>query len=143
MQIEFVVAGHPKGQPRPKAFVRGKRAAVYDPGTAEGWKGQIALAAKPFLPSMPLQGPLELSIEFSFLRPKSHYGTSKGTPYLKDCAPTWHTSKPDLDNLAKAVMDALTQLGLWLDDQQVSKLVLLKRYCDKTPGALINIKKII
>lgn len=28
-------------------------------------------------------------------------------------------SKPDLDNLAKAVLDVLTQLGVWRDDAQV------------------------
>ena len=47
------VNGDPKPQPRPKAFKRGKHAAVYDPGTAEGWKGSIALAARELTPASP------------------------------------------------------------------------------------------
>ena len=38
------VHGEPKAQPRAKAFARNGRAGIYDPGTAEGWKGAIAAA---------------------------------------------------------------------------------------------------
>jgi len=37
-KLSFFVAGIPKGQPRVKAFSRGKHAGVYDPGTSDGWK---------------------------------------------------------------------------------------------------------
>ena len=47
--ITVRVYGEPKGQPRPRAFAKpiggGKFSArVYDAGTAEGWKSQIAQA---------------------------------------------------------------------------------------------------
>ncbi len=32
----------------------------------------------------------------------------------------WHTSKPDTDNLAKQLKDAMTRLGFWGDDRQVA-----------------------
>jgi len=140
--ISFRVYGDPKGQPRPKAFARGGHAAVYDPGTAEGWKSLVAMAAKEVIPATPLTGPLQVDIEFYFKRPKSHFGSKKGVPYLKDFAPYWYTRKPDRDNLDKAVLDALTQLGVWEDDQQVVAGTIVKRYIlgPEKPGATITIK---
>lgn len=143
--ISFRVIGDPKGQPRPKAFVRGNRAAVYDPGTAEGWKSLIAIAAKDHIPLQPITTPIKLRIDFFFQRPKSHFGSRKGEPYLKDFAPMWHTKKPDVDNLAKAVMDALTQLQVWVDDQQVCQTEIIKRYATgpEKAGAFITITPIV
>lgn len=131
----FDVFGDPKGQPRPRAYVRGNRAAVYDPGTAEGWKGQIALAAREFLPSIPIEAPVMLAVSFFFARPQR---------LLKKSSPEGiipHTAKPDTDNAAKAVMDCLTGIRLWRDDSLVISLKAEKFYVakDKRPGALIQI----
>lgn len=117
------VAGSPKGQPRVRAFVRGGRAAVYDPGTAEGWKGSIAAACKE-LEGLSLTGPLVLSLTFYMPRPKSHFranGTIKAT-----APPMLHTNKPDADNLAKAVMDCFSAIRVWIDDDQVCELTVRK-----------------
>lgn len=119
-RIEFIVEGLPKGQPRPRAFYRkGLGVRCYDPGTAEGWKSSIAQAAKSFVPSQPIEGPIALYAYFTMPRPGGHYGKKGGQPYLKDKAPHYVTSKPDLDNLEKALMDCLTLLGFWHDDAQV------------------------
>jgi Holliday junction resolvase RusA-like endonuclease len=122
--IAFEVLGEPKSQPRPKAARRGRFIHVYTPATAKKWKGLVASAAKPFLASK-LTGPLSLELDFTFLRPKSHY-TSKGL--FTKRAPKDHTKKPDVDNLAKAVMDALTDAGLWEDDDQIVSLRVTKKY---------------
>lgn len=47
---------------------------------------------------------------------------------LSTKAPRFHTSKPDCDNLAKAVLDALSDLGAWEDDRQVIRLTVCKEY---------------
>ena len=39
-----------------------------------------------------------------------------------------HTKKPDLDNLAKQIKDAMTRLQFWHDDRQVMRIVCEKRY---------------
>lgn len=115
--------GTPKGQPRPRAFVRGNRAAVYDPGTAEGWKSCIAVAAKE-LEGRCLHVPLSVTLTFYLPRPKSHFRSSG---QLKPSAPVYmHDGKPDADNLAKAVLDALTGIRAWLDDDQVCELTIRK-----------------
>ena len=68
---------------------------------------------------------------------------ASGSPIssLRDDAPYWHTKKPDRDNLEKAVLDVLTQLGMWGDDCQVCGGEVLKRYVVglERPGAIIQI----
>ncbi len=128
--IIFFAAGIPKGQPRVRAFVRGRHAGVYDPGTADDFKASIHLAARsamrpfadrPIFPS----GPVRVTCEFVFPRPKSHF-TSKGQ--IKADAPVFHTQKPDRDNLDKAVLDTLTKIEMWRDDSQVCFGQLIKRW---------------
>jgi Holliday junction resolvase RusA-like endonuclease len=142
MTVTFHVQGEPKGQPRPRAFAmkmgNGKFSArVFDAGTAEGWKSLVAAAAKPALPPSPFTGPVQLRAGFVFRRPKHHLRTNGD---VKPNAPRQHTGKPDIDNLLKAVMDALTQLGgIWLDDTQVALVTAWKDY-GFTPGAVIEIK---
>lgn len=144
--IQFFATGEPKGQPRPKAFARkfGDKwmARVYDSGTAENWKSQIAVAARAHIPGSPLAGPLRLTLEFTFPRPKSHYRGGKYSSELKHSAAEWHTGKPDMDNAAKAVMDCMTQLGFWHDDAQVASGFVSKRYGDR-PGCHISVELMI
>ena len=135
------VSGDPKGQPRARAFYRpGMGVRMYDPGQAEGWKGQVALAARGVIPAVPIEGPLYVSIIFRFPRPKSHYRTGKHAGELRDDAPYWHTVKPDRDNAEKAVLDCLTQIGMWHDDCQVCSGPVEKVWA-KTGGATITISR--
>ena len=132
--IRVFVAGDPKGQPRPRAFTRRLkdgtvRARVFDAGSAEEWKSQVALALKPHLPRAPWRGAVALTLAFHFRRPMSHYRKDQS---LKPKAPRRHLAKPDVDNLAKAVMDACTAMRVWEDDDQVTRLVVIRRWAD--PG---------
>lgn len=131
------IHGIPKAQPRPRAFVRNGRAAVYDAGTAEGWKSCIASALKE-LAGRKISLPVKLTITYNMPRPKSHYN-SKGQ--LKLVAPRLFTSKPDLDNLDKAVMDCLTQVGVWTDDSLVVCKQSTKKYACLT-GVYITIEDV-
>jgi Holliday junction resolvase RusA-like endonuclease len=133
--IQFFAAGIPKGQPRPRAFARGGHAAVYDPGTAEGWKSQVAIAAREHIPDVPLDTPIKLRLGFILPRPKAH---QRANGLLKDGAPLFCAKKPDADNYAKAVMDALTLLRVWNDDCQVCELYVRKTYGPQ-PGCLVSI----
>jgi Holliday junction resolvase RusA-like endonuclease len=134
-RVEFFVAGAPKAQPRPRAFTRHGRARVYDPGTAEGWKGQVALAAKAHRPVAPIGTAAALWLRFHFPRPQAHFG-QRG---LRSAAPCVHTGKPDADNLAKAVLDALVGIGLLSDDRFVWSLRVTKRYADGPPGCRVRL----
>jgi Holliday junction resolvase RusA-like endonuclease len=66
--------------------------------------------------------PLNVVIDFVFERPKSHM--TKGGVVVKATAPK--LPRPDVDNLAKAVLDALQDvMG---DDTNVARLVVEKSY---------------
>lgn len=134
--------GMPKGQPRPRAFSRGGRAAVYDPGTAEGWKGDVARACAE-LEGEGIHAPLSVTLTFYLPRPKGHY---RANGQLKPSSPVFmHASKPDADNLAKAVLDALTNIRAWLDDDQVCELTI-RKYWEQpgthAPGCIIRIAEL-
>jgi len=139
--ITFFAPGTPKGQPRPRACVRGKHAGMYDPGTAELWKREVAAAAKAHIPSEPWDCPIVLHLRFLMPRPKAHFG-KKG---MKVGAPYWHSIKPDADNLGKAIMDVMTTLAFWMDDSQVVHLSVTKRYMHTsgTSGCQIEINEAI
>lgn len=139
--ITFFVRGEPKAQPRPRAFARnfgGKwQARVYDAKTSENWKSLIAVAAAGLF-KKPIEGPVSLSLIFFMPRPKSH---RRANGELKESAPVWHLSKPDADNLEKAVMDALTQIGAWRDDSQVCSKSTRKYYASvESVGCSISVE---
>lgn len=76
--------------------------------------------------------PVFVALEFVLPRPTS-------TPKTRTPSAV---KRPDLDKLARAVLDALTSAGAWADDSQVVGMVLTKRLAerDETPGCHISIK---
>jgi Holliday junction resolvase RusA-like endonuclease len=52
------------------------------------------------------------------------------------------TTKPDVDKLARAVLDGLVAGGAMKDDAQVSMVIAEKRYAiDRAPGVVITMLK--
>jgi Holliday junction resolvase RusA-like endonuclease len=69
--------------------------------------------------------PVAVELRFAMPRPKSHFG-AKG---LKPSAPQFHAGKPDVDNLAKLLLDRITRSErIWRDDSQVVQLEVSKAY---------------
>jgi Holliday junction resolvase RusA-like endonuclease len=122
------VTGLPKPQPRVKAFRRGNHAGVYTPPTAQGWKECVMIEAAPFA-GRQIEGPIAVHLVFTLPCPKAH----KEETYV--------ITKPDLDNLVKSSLDALTDRAVWRDDSQVAELCARKIYVngDVNPGAVITI----
>lgn len=81
----------------------------------------------------PFDCAVDVRIRFFLPRPKSAPGRV-----------IWPAKRPDLDKLARAVLDGLTDGGAWLDDSQVVRLSLEKMYAAEgiTPGCLIRIESI-
>lgn len=79
----------------------------------------------------PIDGPVEVSIAFRFLRPKTHYGTGRNADVVKASAPEWPTGKNlgDLDKLMRSSFDALTAAGVVSDDSRIVSARTLKRWC--------------
>jgi len=138
------VEGIPKPQPRAKSWSKIRKgvatSGVYDPGTADDWKSVVAL----HLMSMKqyFEGPVYLSIIFIMHRPKKLM--RKKDPVGR----IWCATKKrnDVDNLAKAVMDVLTDMKFWEDDGQVCYLNAQKLYAAKEAdptGAHIRITEML
>jgi Holliday junction resolvase RusA-like endonuclease len=95
---------------------------------AKSWKQEVASAAAAvMLGRTLLQGPLRLSVVFIMPRPLGHYGSGKNEGIVKPRAPRWHTVKPDVTKLIRAVEDALTGI-VWRDDSQVCEASQCKIY---------------
>lgn len=136
----FWAAGVPQAQPRPRATVRGGHARMYNPGNADAWKATVRkAAASAGLAGRKLGGPIRLCIQFQFQRPAAHFGTGANRERLKTSAPQYHVQRPDADNLAKAVMDALTDAGIWADDDQVYDLRVTKGWVSTAPGCFVEV----
>jgi hypothetical protein len=100
-------------------------ARVYESDVADEWKENIrsVLTPQTVTPHFPQRNdsePFCVALTFGFKRPKSHF-TSKGV--LKAGQIFDYVQKPDLDNLAKLVLDEMTRTQLiWRDDAQVVEL---------------------
>lgn len=109
----------PAPRPRARAFraPNGKPiASIYNPSEYKQWladaEEQLINQIDTEIP-YPLVGDLEVTIVVTVQRPK----TSK---LLRP--------KPDVDNYAKAVLDAITKAGIWEDDSQVGALHVHKQW---------------
>lgn len=126
----------PKGQPRVKGRYTGKFIQIYTPDVAKEFKAALRREALRNWNGVKFEGPLLLRATCMMPRPGNHFRSVKKVKVLKIGAPTWHTAKPDVDNLAKAVMDSMsdhlvrgiTDAGLWHDDCQVAWLDIRKNY---------------
>jgi Holliday junction resolvase RusA-like endonuclease len=121
MSLTFSVPGEPVPQPRPRVSTRGGFARAYVPAKHPVHAYRQALAAAARDAGLSDTGePLNVVIDAVFERPKSHMrkrGVKAEAPRLP---------RPDVDNIAKAVLDALQDvMG---DDTLVARLVVEKSY---------------
>ena len=134
--IHFRVVGRPVPQPRPKiTTIPYARAYVPSKHAIHKWRDDVTCA---FLKSKhPKQsGPLSVRIELDLKRTKSCKSS-----------PCWDVRGGgyggDVDNFAKAILDALNGHA-WDDDCQVVSLRVMKRLASKEgePGASISIRSL-
>lgn len=127
MAILLEVPGQPVPQPRPRVSTWGGRGRAYTPKdhAIHAYRQAIELIAK----GRRIDGPVRLSVQAVFARPASHWRKHD----LKDDAPRW--PRADGDNLLKGVADALTDAGVWDDDDQVVEWTIRKRYASRSEQA--------
>lgn len=127
----FVVYGSPVAQGRPRFFRRGNFVGAYDPDKSRDWKRTVMAQALEQLGGQAEihDGPLTLKLFFHLPRPKS---LPKKVQH--------HIKKPDADNLAKAIKDALRGV-VYRDDSQIVALEVRKAYGDP-PRVLIGVEEI-
>lgn len=142
--ITFTVRGLPAPQGSKRAFrnkYSGRIQQVESSTRVAPWRSDVRDAAEAEMTARGdggalLTGPVAVELAFRLPRPKGHHG-ARG---LRPSAPVWPATKPDLDKLARAVLDACTGL-VWTDDSQVVDLGLRKRYADGEPvGVTVTVR---
>ena len=113
----FTVAGTPKGKGRPR--FAGNRA--YTPPTTKAAEAHIMLAAQA-AGVRPIAGPVRCEIIAVAAIPPSWSKKRRAAALIV----AHDTRKPDGDNIAKLVGDALNGIA-WHDDAQVSDWIVRKR----------------
>lgn len=135
----FTVLGTPVAQGSKRAIVRGGKAVLLEMGVGHhSWRAAVALAAFQARQTLDvtLDGPLHVTARFRFQMPASR---PKATREAGEC---WKISAPDLDKLARALGDGLTEGGLIVDDRCIVEWVLSKIETTGWTGAEIHIKQI-
>jgi Holliday junction resolvase RusA-like endonuclease len=119
--MKFFIPGEPIAQPRVKVSTRGgfARAYVDAKHPVHVYKQAIRLAYVNAGGEL-LEGPVSIRIVCWFERPKSHSKKRRQQAEPK-------TTKPDLDNIGKAILDALNETA-YNDDGQVCRLTVEKWY---------------
>lgn len=145
--LRIDVPGTPRPQGSLRAFKNGgmaySNAAVLEP-----WRMSItsyareAMASCEWNPCWPMTEPVRVDVLFLVERPAGHYGTGRNAGVLKPNAPSYPSTKPDVDKLARAILDGLTDAGVWRDDSQVVTLHARKRYqrYGDVPGVAIIVR---
>lgn len=136
------------GEPIPKGSMKAMRGVPFGPACSvcreqkrgfprvfsdnsalKGWEKTVRVSAM-VKKAKPIEGPIEIRLSFFLPRPKAHFGTGRNAGKVKPSAPKNHTSKPDVDKLARAVLDGLTGTA-WGDDAQVETITATKQYAEQ------------
>jgi crossover junction endodeoxyribonuclease RusA len=145
--LRFEVRGLPVAQGSLRAFVipgrdgRRAHAVVTHEKKADlgSWRGMVSGAALRAHPSDPWTGPVALDLRFRLPQPKSRR-TSVGRGKKKRTFRIWPDRTPDLDKLARAVLDSLSRI-VFVDDAQVVDLRAAKDY--GPPGLKVRAWRIV
>lgn len=109
--ITFTAYCDPVGKARPRVTRTGH---VYTPKRTTNFEAEIARAARPHFDA-PLSAPVRVTIWATF-KPAKSWSKAKTASAMHGP----HTQKPDLDNVEKAVLDALNGIA-FTDDSLVAE----------------------
>lgn len=126
----FVVRGEPVAKGRPKFTTRGGFVRAITPEKTANYETLVKLSFQEQCPDavpFPKDVPLYVIVNAFFSIPKS--ASKKKAEAMRDCA-IRPTKKPDCDNLAKIICDALNGIAYY-DDSQVVTLEVRKFYSDE------------
>lgn len=104
----------------------GNRPLMWTPATADAFKAATAIAAREVVPASetPIRKPVSIWMAFYMPRPKRLCGRRAPSGRIP------HDTKPDIDNLQKALIDALVDCGILHDDRIVWSVGAAKFYCE-------------
>jgi Holliday junction resolvase RusA-like endonuclease len=104
-----------------------------DDSTASRFKAQLIGYMESIKPDEPMDGFLRLDLVVTYAWLKKHKKNDQYEYILKN-------TRPDIDNVAKIIMDAMDKSGLVRDDARFCRVVLEKRFGHK-PGIRFRISR--
>lgn len=134
--IAFEIPGPPVGKGRPRAFRMGNSVRMHTPEKTASYESLVKLAARQAMrDAAPAAFPVALSLVVLHPIPKSWSKRKQDAALAGTVRPT---TKPDADNVAKAIADACNGI-VWVDDAQVVELSVSKRY-GRAPGVMVEVR---
>lgn len=123
--ITFTIPGQPQGKGRPRIGRVGAHARMFTPAKTLAYESLVAHAAHQALAGRPmLDGPLAVNLFLDCQVPASWSRKKQAEALAGLHMPT---TKPDADNVLKAVLDGCNGV-LWRDDVLVVDVRIRKRY---------------
>ena len=136
MKYEFEVKGKIVGKERPRVNMYSGN--VYTPTKTKDYETLIQQAFLIKYRKQPrIEGRLFVSIIAFFKIPTSIKKSDRELMINDVISPT---KKPDVDNIAKVVLDGLNNF-VFKDDNQVSKIFVEKKYTDDTEKIFISVEE--
>jgi Holliday junction resolvase RusA-like endonuclease len=130
--LAFHVPGEPIAKGRPR-FVRAT-GRTFTPAKTAKYEGVVADAASKAMDGrQPFEGPLRVTIRATFLVPQSWSQKRKREA-------VWKVSRPDVENVTKACLDAMNAI-VYRDDAQVVELTAQKKF-GPIAGLTVSIEQI-
>lgn len=121
---EWTLPGAPIAQARPRIARCGRRVHLYAEPKSAAWRRCAADFLRSKWDGPPLDEAVWVTLLAVLPRPKR----------LGVGATPLHTARPDVDNLAKAALDAITAAGVLRDDCLVTTLEVSKLYALPVEG---------
>lgn len=133
--LTFAVPGTPQGKGRPRVSTIAGHARMYTPAKTAAYEGLVAHAAQAAMAGRPLiEGPVRLHLAIRCAVPASWSQKKRRMALAGEIVPT---TKPDADNIIKAICDGCNGV-VWRDDVQCADGAWSKRY-SATPGVVVTI----
>lgn len=123
MTCDFVVEGKPVGKGRPRFKRMGNFVQTYTPTATADYEKLVKLRFQNAGGQI-TDKPVRVAVVAFFSPPKSTKKRDRIEMLANRILPE---KKPDCDNIAKIILDALNKIA-YIDDSQVIELVVKKRY---------------
>ena len=125
MVVMFTVPGQPIGKGRPRIGKVGQHARMFTPAKTASYEGLVAHAAQVAMAGRPLlEVPVTVAMRIECQVPASWSAKKQRMALAGEIRPG---TKPDADNVIKAIFDGLNAV-LWRDDALVCELHMRKLY---------------
>lgn len=134
LDLCFIVVGEPRGKGRPR-FTR--RGFAYTDAATRDYETLIACRAAEAMPCPATELPVAVRVDIYKGVPKSWSKAKRRRALDGQEIP----GKPDLDNVAKAVLDAMNTV-VYADDNQVIRLLVQKQY-SLEPRLVVTVKEML